>query len=59
MTEPSNNDHGIEIVVGDGVDFIDTRAEGQPTVHFSRAEFEAFAEGVRAGEFDLDAGGEE
>jgi hypothetical protein len=42
-------------VVGDGVDFIDTRAEGRPTVHFTHAEFAAFAEGVRAGEFDLDS----
>jgi hypothetical protein len=41
-------------VVGDGVDFIDTRDPDRLTVHFSHAEFEAFAEGVRAGEFDLD-----
>jgi len=40
-------------VVGDGVDFIDTRDPQRPTVHFTHAEFAAFAEGVKAGEFDL------
>jgi hypothetical protein len=46
--------HGIDIVVGDGVDLIDTRTPGRPSVHFTRAEFEAFVAGVREGEFDLD-----
>jgi len=35
------------------VDFVDTLDPDRLTVHFSRAEFEAFAEGVRAGESDL------
>ena len=48
-------------MVGDGVDFIDTLDPDRLTVHFSHAEFDAFTEGVRAGEFDLveQEGGEE
>jgi len=40
-------------VIGDGVDFIDTRDPRRPTVRFSHEEFAAFAEGVKAREFDL------
>src|SRR5215831_15942493 len=56
MTKPVNGDpgHGIEIVVGDGVDFVDALAQGRPSVHFSREEFDAFVEGAKAGEFDFD-----
>src|SRR5262245_31061556 len=56
MTTPANGvpDHGIEIVVGEGVDFVDMLAQGRPSVHFSREEFDAFVEGAKAGEFDFD-----
>jgi hypothetical protein len=46
--------HGFEFEFGDGVDFVDARAEGRPAVHFSDDEFNAFVAGVRAGEFDFD-----
>jgi hypothetical protein len=49
-----DGDHGIEVVIGDGADIIDTRADGMPSVHFSREEFDAFIGGVKDGEFDLD-----
>jgi hypothetical protein len=54
-------DHGFGFQFGDGVEFIDAQSDGYPAVHFTRAEFDAFIEGVRHGEFDVDEaeGGDE
>jgi hypothetical protein len=48
-------DHGLHFEFhGDGVDLVDLAGPGQPRVRMSMAEYEAFHEGVLAGEFDLD-----
>ena len=47
--------HGFEFQFGDGVEFIDAQSDAHPAVHFTDEEFDAFVEGVRHGEFDLDA----
>jgi hypothetical protein len=45
--------HGIRIEIGDDwVEFVDTWADGEPRVRFTRQEYEAFVEGVRRGQFD-------
>jgi hypothetical protein len=46
--------HGIRVdIADDWVELVDTWAEGQPRVRFTRPEYEAFIESVRRGQFDL------
>jgi hypothetical protein len=55
VTAPDSPDHGLEVVVGDGwVDLVDTQADGTPAVRFTTKEWDAFLEGVRRGDFDVD-----
>lgn len=57
MAEPEMPvaDHGLRFEFhSDGVDLVDSQAPGQPRVRLTLAEYEAFHQGVLAGEFDLD-----
>ena len=48
-------DHGLRFEFhAEGVDLVDSEAPGQPRVRLTLAEYEAFRQGVLAGEFDLD-----
>lgn len=60
MTSPEEDlpdgpfEHGIEVVpTEDGVELIDTRSAGRPSVNATQAEFDAFMDGVLRGEFDF------
>ena len=53
--EDTAPDHGLAFVFdGDTVELVDNAAPDRPRIRFSLAEYEAFRQGTRAGDFDLE-----